>query len=52
MAAVEWQEDLDVVLTVTLGREGGGCQLKHATGGTAELDPRPVLGVRPLLLGT
>lgn len=26
VAAVERQEDLDVVLTVTLGKEGGGCQ--------------------------
>lgn len=26
VGTVERQEDLDVVLTVTLGKEGGGCQ--------------------------
>lgn len=28
VAAVERQEDLDVVLTVTLGKEGGECQIQ------------------------
>ena len=31
VAAVEWQEDLDVVLTVTLGKEGEDVRPKPAT---------------------
>lgn len=34
MSAVEWQEDLDVVLTVALGKEGGGCQAQAGHQGT------------------
>lgn len=46
MAAVEWQEDLDVVLTVALGKEGQDVRLKPAARGHHR-DPRPGLGVRP-----
>lgn len=46
VAAVEWQEDLDVVLTIALGKEGQGVRLQTATRGHPR-DPRSELGVRP-----
>jgi hypothetical protein len=39
VAAVEWQEDLDVVLTVTLGKGGRGCQIQTIHQGTPLSSP-------------